>query len=382
MYVCFAAVAVLILYYLQFYIYKKKWNSNLKIEIFFKNSDAYEGEEAELTQIVENAKWLPLPMVKTKLQLSRDLIFKERDNTVVSDYFNRTDVFTIGSFQKITRSMKFLCSKRGFYRIKSADVLSTDVFFTRDFVDSITSDSFMYVFPKPYDPKKMEPLYNEINGPILTKNNLVEDPFELKGIREYQTYDSFKNINWKASAKTDDLMVNVRDYTSKRTIDVYLNLESNTALKYDELSELCISMAIAAITYYCKMSIPVSVHANTKDILNDSPIWLDYGSSDTFIKSANCAFARIDLAKDCYKFADLFLKKREKESDTDSFMIFFSPNMQDDFQSLLLELKKNEKDFLWVCPSYKEIKLEVNETLKKNTVEIDAKEALYEISLY
>lgn len=382
MYVCFAAVAVLILYYLQFYIYKKKWNSNLKIEIFFKNSDVYEGEEAELTQIVENAKWLPLPMVKTKLQLSRDLIFKERDNTVVSDYFNRTDVFTIGSFQKITRSMKFLCSKRGFYRINSADVLSTDVFFTRDFVDSITSDSFMYVFPKPYDPKKMEPLYNEINGPILTKNNLVEDPFELKGIREYQTYDSFKNINWKASAKTDDLMVNVRDYTSKRTIDVYLNLESNTALKYDELSELCISMAIAAITYYCKMSIPVSVHANTKDILNDSPIWLDYGSSDTFIKSANCAFARIDLAKDCYKFADLFMKEREKESDTDSFMIFFSPNMQDDFQSLLLELKKNEKDFLWVCPSYKEIKLEVNETLKKNTVEIDAKEALYEISLY
>ena len=36
----------------------------------------------------------------------------------------------------------------------------------------------------------------------------MEDPFEYRGIREYQPYDDMRSVNWKATAKTGDLKVN------------------------------------------------------------------------------------------------------------------------------------------------------------------------------
>jgi len=52
-----------------------------------------------------------------------------------------------------------------------------------------------------------------------------------------------KTINWKATARTGDLMVNIRNYTSLRAVRIFLNLADTGILKNEQLVELCISIA-------------------------------------------------------------------------------------------------------------------------------------------
>ena len=56
---------------------------------------------------------------------------------------------------------------------------------------------------------------------------IVDDPFMLAGVREYQYGDSMRDVNWKATAKTGNLQVNQRDFTADRRLMVYLNVEDH-----------------------------------------------------------------------------------------------------------------------------------------------------------
>lgn len=379
MYIIVAAAFVVFLYWLQLQIYSKKWSENLKADAYFGVSEVFEGEGADLTETLENAKWLPLPMVKMKLQLSRKLLFRDRDNSVVSDYFYRTDIYSIWPNQKVTRSMKFICSKRGYYDFRGIDLVGSNLFFTKEYVESVDTTSHLYVFPKLYNPEIMEPIFNKINGDVLTKRNLVEDPFELRGIREYQPYDGMKNINWKASAKTDDLMVNVHDYTTHRTIRVFVDFEKPKVMTREEILELCISMAAANVAKYAQNGVLVSIYANSHDILTDKPLIMDPGCGENFLRGVNRALARIDLSKNAYSFRKLYGELVTDEAD-DSYSVIYSANMQDDFQKLLLEMVDRKKDFCWICPKYAEDDFEVDENLREYCLMVKAEEALYEIS--
>jgi uncharacterized protein (DUF58 family) len=64
-----------------------------------------------------------------------------------------------------------------------------------------------------------------VNGVMQTKRQFLEDPFEYRGMREYQPYDDMKSINWKATAKTGDFKVNLHDFTTVRSVRIFLNLE-------------------------------------------------------------------------------------------------------------------------------------------------------------
>lgn len=380
MYVIMAAVFLLLLYYLQLNIYEKLWDRDLKVDANFGVNEVFEGEPADLTETLENEKWLPLPMVKMKLQLARELVFRDANNSVVSDYFYRTDIYSVSAYQKVTRSMKFRCSKRGYYTFKGMDVVGSNLFFTKEYVKSVDSSSYLYVFPKLYNPGIMEPVLNRINGETLVKRNLVEDPFEFRGIREYQPYDGMKNVNWKASAKSEDLMVNVHDFTAHRTIRIFIDLDKPKVSTKDEIFELCISMAAANAAHYAGNGILTSVYSNGKDILTDTPMRIDEGCGDNFIRNVNRALARLDLGKRAENFEALF-KDLLLDKDTDSYAVIYAANLQDEFQDILCRMLELGVDFCWVCPMYKDEDLEIREELKDKCLQVKAEEAMYEISL-
>ena len=64
-------------------------------------------------EVVENKKALPLPVLGVKFQVARALHFAKDPNAGVSDFYYRSDVFSVMMFQKITRSLPFLATKRG-----------------------------------------------------------------------------------------------------------------------------------------------------------------------------------------------------------------------------------------------------------------------------
>ena len=226
-------------------IYAKNWDKGLSVDITFSDSKVYPGSEIMLTETIVNSNWLPLPMINVKFAVDRELQFtSDVDNMTVSDKSYKCDVFSLLFYQKITRMLPFTCSKRGYYRIEDLDVVSTDLFMKNVVSVTIPVNQDLLVYPEPLDSEMLDIPYQRIMGTILTKRYTWEDPFEFKGIREYQSYDTMKHINWKASAKTGHLKVNTFENTSAQEVSIWLNVEDEGIWVYEDLKEKVINAVI------------------------------------------------------------------------------------------------------------------------------------------
>ena len=90
------------------------------------------------------------------------------------------------------------------------------------------------MYPKPFSHPDFKRSLKQLNGEVLTKRHLLEDPFEYRGIRDYQPQDDLKSINWKATARTGDLKVNQKNYTSQKSVRIFVNLEDTGILKKED----------------------------------------------------------------------------------------------------------------------------------------------------
>ena len=89
-----------------------------------------------------------------------------------------------------------------------------------------------------YDSRRLRQSFVQLNGEMLTRRHLLEDPFEYRGIREYQPYDDMRSINWKATAKTGDFKVNQMGYTSLKSVRIFFNIQDDNILKKEEAVEM------------------------------------------------------------------------------------------------------------------------------------------------
>ena len=98
--------AVLIQYLAGVY-YKKNWDRQLRMTLHFEETAVTEGEEGTLTEIIENRKWLFLPMLQAGFMVNRNLSFSEEENASVSDNTYKRDIFSVMSWQRIIRQVPF-----------------------------------------------------------------------------------------------------------------------------------------------------------------------------------------------------------------------------------------------------------------------------------
>ena len=56
-------VFALLLYLGQKYVYAKIWQRDLKVSLSFREDGIWEGQESELSEIIENRKRLPLSLI-------------------------------------------------------------------------------------------------------------------------------------------------------------------------------------------------------------------------------------------------------------------------------------------------------------------------------
>ena len=77
----------------------------------------------------------------------------------------------------------------------------------------------------------------------MSLKDLLEDKFVFAGIRDYQSYDSIRDVNWNACARTGKLMVNQYNETVSRNVCILLNLESEGVLMQEDVIEQAISIA-------------------------------------------------------------------------------------------------------------------------------------------
>lgn len=239
--------------------YKRIWKKGLEVELAFQEQPSMEGETASFTEVIRNRKRFPVPLLHVKFETSRWLDFYEQENVTVSDRSYKNDLFAVMPYQQIRRTLSFICRKRGYYCIERAELVSSFLFF-RDFeYERRPADTAIYVYPRRLHLAELDVFLQQLTWTLSSRKRLYEDPFSFAGIREYQPYDPQKSINWMASAKTGQLMVNIREYTAGQPVVILVNLETSVTWHTDALLEESIRLAVTAAARLMESGIPVSV---------------------------------------------------------------------------------------------------------------------------
>lgn len=357
-------VVALLLYLGQKTIYQKVWHKNLRVRLSFQEEGIWEGQESTLSEIIENQKKLPLTMLKVKFQTDRHLLFADTKGSRTTDKFYRNDIFQIGALEKVTRVLRFTAGRRGYYTIAEADLVASDLFLTAQY--TATADighSSLYVYPKPFSHPEFRQSLKQLSGQVLAKRHLQEDPFEYRGIREYQPQDDLKSINWKATARTGEFKVNQKNYTAEKSVRIFINLEDTGILKKEDCVEASLQIATALLLLFLEQGMQVAVYCNGVDVLHNEPCILEAGGGIRQREAVLRAFALIDTSKPVRSFTELF-SSRLSESSGALMTCIVSPNAYDNFASLILQYHTRHPDMKWFLPYSGTVPPEMEEELR------------------
>ncbi len=344
----------LILYLGQKYIYAKVWHRGLTVSLAFQEDGIWEGQESTLSEIIENRKRLPLTMLKVKFQTDRHLVFTDTKGSRTTDRYYRNDIFQIGRLEKVTRSLSFTGGRRGYYTISEADLVASDLFLTAQYTATTPiARCSLYVYPKPFSHPDFRQSLKQLSGEVLAKRHLLEDPFEYRGIRDYQPQDDLKSINWKATARTGDLKVNQKNYTAQKSVRIFLNLEDTGILKKEDCVEACMQIAAALLLLFLEQGMQVALYCNGIDVRSGEPCILEAGGGMRQRNACLQALAGIDTSIPVQSFTELFTAKLTDTANT-IYTCFISPNAYDDFAELLLQYHEQHPDMKWFYP-YSEV---------------------------
>lgn len=345
----------IIFYLLQLRLYARNWNKNLSIQVSYSQNEANIGERIELTETIENRKLLPLPLLYVKFSSSKTFLYDDMNNAAISDHYYRNDIFSISGHQQVIRKQHFTTTSRGHFVIHSIDLMASDLFMHRNYACMYENHASLYVYPKLLTNPTVLNLTSSIIGEAK-ETRLYEDPLSFRGIRNYLPGDTMNRINWKASAKTGDLLVNTFFDTQNGEIVLLLNLDSHVTQRSYRLTEHCISLAATMLTQFHQANLPYRFAVNMKDPASDELPTSDIGLGTEHYKNLLRILCRLDLHKQTEPFLDFFEGEYNQFTSNHPNTIYI---IVSNYRKPLLldayEKKQNEGYHLhFICPERKE----------------------------
>ena len=272
-------VVTIIFYWAMRQVFISNCFRNLSAEVKFDHSSIFQGETVNLTISVSNKKLIPLWWLVVKYKLSRRLVFiNNNDNGLGNDNYC-AETFFVMSYERVTKEYKLLALKRGYYFIGELELNSGDFFGDTRLIKKLSNNTELYVYPEPIDTGEVNILYNKIYGEIIAKRSFLEDPFQLKGIREYSPFDSMKIVNWKATARSGELKVNQFNSTCSGGITILLNVEKFNNFDKAEILEKAVSLAAALATKFIKVGLEVELISNGRNQVLGEAVRVEGGSN-------------------------------------------------------------------------------------------------------
>ncbi|MCL2203708.1 MAG: DUF58 domain-containing protein [Defluviitaleaceae bacterium] len=296
MFILILGAVILAIVLLQSFAYKKFWDTGLVLRFAFSVTEAFEGDTASLNATLENKKFLPLPWLLVEYQLSTHLIFTGGSGLEVGEVV-KSGLYSVMMYRRIRRKMPFVCGKRGYYRLRRVRLAGSNLLHTQTFTKDIVCASALTVFPSLLeDLDSLSLTLNNLEALLLTHALINPDPFTFRGIREYLPTDPLRNINPKASAITQQLMVNIHAPTSSKRLEIILNLEHYTLQPKDALFEQAIRLAATLAQRYIAGEVMVGLYTNGRDAITGDSAHIGAGTHASQLYAIYHALGRLALA--------------------------------------------------------------------------------------
>lgn len=275
------ALSCVIIFSVQLMYYRKKCFENLHYRCYFSTNEAYEGDEIEFIEEVENRKSLSLPVFKSELTASEKLYFAGTHSEVTDGSRFVSGFFSVNGKSRVKRIWKLKCTERGVYGISNAVIVTSDIFGAESF--SCRPDCILpriTVFPKEYrfNPKRV--LNTRMMGDTAFRNPVFSDPFFPESIREYTGREPLKYINHAATAKEHCVMVNRYDSSVEGNLNVILDMSGRRDITEHSVRVCC---------YFLKITMKMGIKANLF-VMSDNPVYVK-GNSGSKLKECLYALA-------------------------------------------------------------------------------------------
>ena len=255
-------LGVAIIYLLIRAVYLRVWDRGLSVELAFGQHAVSEGQEATLRATVTNAKLLPLPVLMLRYKMNRGLRMGENANATVTDKLNVVEYFSVLGNERVVREQKVEATRRGCYHIDVLNLMMPQLISGQESFLVLSQDTELIVYPKLLEIPEMWGICEKIIGDIISRRRLFEDVFSFRGIRDYTRTDPLSAVNWKATARTGKMMVNLRDYTFGQEVRILLNLEEPNYRYGEDVLENAIRIAATVACRCISDRIPVSLISN------------------------------------------------------------------------------------------------------------------------
>ncbi|MCA9979822.1 MAG: DUF58 domain-containing protein, partial [Anaerolineales bacterium] len=235
-------------------------------------SRAFHGEPVLVTVRVVNEHWLAVPWLMVRESLAPELMDGERLHEVVSLAAKNTAVFTYH-----VRSVR-----RGYYQLGPLFLTTGDLFGFVPEQRAAIEPNYLTVYPRIVTLTQLGLPSRLPFGTLASHQRLFDDPARPFGVREYQSGDSPRQINWKVSGHTQQLMVKTYQPAISLETAVVINLYSPD---YDQLAfrsnvvEWGIEVAASLAAHLIDQRQAVGLLTNGRDVLVDAQLHGENGNT-------------------------------------------------------------------------------------------------------
>ena len=348
-------------------LFRRCWDRELCAVLSFDAQPAVEGGTSSLTEVITNGKAIPVPVLEVGFALDTGLRLRDAGNQTVSDQTNAVDVFSVRGHEKITRKLTVDCRRRGYYVINRTSLVAHDFLSREAGYCNLEQNTHLYVYPGEFPPEGLELPLEKIMGEISTRRFLYEDIFLRRGVRDYVPTDPQSRVNWKASARTGSLKVNLSDHSAGQSVRILLNLDEPTIWYPEAVLEDSIRLAASLARVLIQRQISVSMLTNGEDMGRELGITaaaagmaLGEGVSAGHLARVNELLARIDLRLKRPAFSGFLREETERAAgeggQSGVTRVLISSSRREDVSEAAAGLSAVRGGLLWLCPLAKDMK--------------------------
>ena len=279
-----------------------------------------------------------------------DVLFTYRIRGVgyyrISDAMNDFGGFCSGKC-KVER--RITLDKFGKVRFKEAMIYGEDILGMRAYSKLRKDRGELRVYPKIEYIRKLK------IKPRKTRSILGDYPSRMKGfgmeftdIREYRPGDAMRWVNWKVTARKNELMVN--EYESERTGDTVILLDVRRFLKgrgeYEALLNASVRAAATLATYLSRTRSRIGFV-----VLGDTVDWIypTYGKRAMYLILDRLLYLRSErMSRLTFDYGKFIVSRFFPPN---SFVILISPLLSWDIDDAIVELLAKGYDILVISPT-------------------------------
>jgi uncharacterized protein (DUF58 family) len=213
------------------------------------------GERLDLDLVVRNGKPLPLPWLRIDDTVTHgtEIVGRELTPSVQRGYDVLRETWSIGWFERVTRHLQIVGTRRGSYRFISAELRVADLFASTQQIEDRPITTSYRVVPRIVGVRSA--FSDSAIGSVKASKGLYEEPSLFAGVRPYQPGDQLRRVHWKATARLGVPVTRRYDPARQREVLIAVDMQTMPGVSWmlnwdDDLVEgLCVAALSLARTF-------------------------------------------------------------------------------------------------------------------------------------